>query len=90
MDTGTDTDMGTDTGKHRRAGSTAGHNLRLKEAGMLLQVAVLLAGLPQQLPQLRQRQLVILVAVRRLEQLRGAVQRLGLQNRQPGVSRSKV
>lgn len=56
--------------------------LRLKEAGMLFQVAVLLAGLPQQLPQLRQRQLVILVCVRRLKQLCRAVQCLGLQHKE--------
>lgn len=45
---------------------------------MLLQVAVALAGLIHERPQLRQRQLVILVGVSRLEQLIRVIQRFGL------------
>ncbi len=53
----------------QRQTSTSEGSSRIQEACVLLQVAVLLAGLTHQLPQLCQGQLVILVGVRRLKQL---------------------
>lgn len=52
-----------------RGGGGQWGDSRVEEPGVLLQVAVLLAGLTHQLPQLCQRQHVVLVGVSRLKQL---------------------